>query len=82
MASTAVQIQKQMDATQAHEKLLSLVSQLQFKRYTEFFIEMQPLLAPTYDLVSFEAAVCNTLAPIAPYLVYMLEQRKDAVLST
>lgn len=80
-ASSAQQIQKQMDAAQAHEKLLGMEKQPQYQRYAGFFTEMQSLMAPTFDFVSFEAAVCNSLAPIAPYLIYMLEQRKEAVLS-
>eukprot|EP01122_Echinamoeba_exundans_P011282 TRINITY_DN4432_c0_g2_i1.p1 TRINITY_DN4432_c0_g2~~TRINITY_DN4432_c0_g2_i1.p1 ORF type:complete len:2537 (+),score=455.07 TRINITY_DN4432_c0_g2_i1:648-7613(+) len=79
--SSAIQIQKQMDASQTLDKLLSLELRPEYKRYAQLFMDMKNLMAPTFDLVSFEASVCNTLAPIAPYLVYMLEQRKEAVLS-
>jgi hypothetical protein len=78
---SAIQIQKQMDASQTLDKLLALEPRPEYKRYAQFFMDMRNLMAPTFDLVSFEASVCNTLAPIAPYLVYMLEQRKEAVLS-
>lgn len=79
--SSAALVQKQVDASQSLDKMLALANQPQYKRYQQFFDDMRSLLAPTFDIVSFEASVCNTLAPIAPYLVHMLEQAKEAVLS-
>jgi len=64
--STAEHLQKLLEA------LMSLRQQDAYQRYDPFFVEMESILSPLWDLPQFEAALIKTLAPIAPYLLNVI----------